>query len=47
MWTLHYKSNLGSFMEEEYPSLAAMYEAMQLLYDEFKIVSFRVRYVNE
>lgn len=45
-WILHYKSNLGSFMEEEYDTLGEMYEAMALLFAEYKIISFRIRYVT-
>lgn len=46
MWTLHYKSELGSYMEESYASLGEMYEQMDILFDEYKIISFRVRYVE-
>lgn len=44
MWTLHYKSNLGSFCEEHYKTLSEMYEAMELLFEEESIRSFRVRW---
>jgi hypothetical protein len=44
MWMLHYKSNLGSFMEESYKTLGELFEALDLLHSEFKVVSFRVRY---
>lgn len=46
MWTLHYKSNLGSFEEEEFNTLGEMYERMSILFEEDKIISFRVRFVT-
>ena len=46
MWTLHYKSNLGSFLEEQYKTLGEMFEAMDSLHSEFGIISFRVRFVT-
>jgi hypothetical protein len=45
MWTLHYKSNLGSFMEEEYKTLGELFEAMDSLKEEFNVVSFRVKFI--
>lgn len=47
MWTLHYKSNLGSFLEEEYKTLGELFEAMDTLFSEFKIISYRVRYKTD
>lgn len=47
MWTLHYKSELGSFLEESYKSLSEMYEAMELLFEEHGVRSFRVRFTHE
>lgn len=47
MWTLHYKSNLGSFEEETFATLGEMYERMAILFEEDKIISFRIRFVSD
>lgn len=46
MWQLHYKSDLGSFMEEGYKTLGEMFEAIDSLKSQYNIKSFRVRFVE-
>lgn len=47
MWQIHYKSDLGSFMEEEYKTLGEMFEAIDSLKSTYGIKSFRIRYVDQ